>query len=78
MRRTQRIRRTAILTLALASVLFTAGAGQAVAMERATDGDFGGNIVINLIERIGDFMSDFAVEVLDIFTKEGSEVSPDG
>lgn len=78
MNHAKRVRRTAILTLVIASVLFTAGAGQAVALDRAADGDFGSNVVINLLERIGSFVSDLAVEVVDVFTKSGAEQTPDG
>lgn len=72
------IRRTAVLTLVLASVLFTAGAGPAAALDRASDDLFGARIFISLLDRMGDFITDLATEVIEVLTKEGSEISPDG
>lgn len=76
--KSQKTRKAAILTFVLASILFTAGAGQAVALDRSFDGDAGGNIVINLLERIGDFVSDLAVDIVDVLSKSGSSSTADG
>lgn len=73
-----RVRKIMILTLVLASFLFTMGAGEAMALDHAPDGDFGGNIMINLLERIGSFVADVATEVIEIFTKESEVVLVDG
>ena len=78
MNKTTKMRKTAILTLVIASFLFTAGAGQAMALERGQDGDFSSNVVINLLERIGEFVSDVAVEVVEVFTKVGASPTQDG
>ena len=78
MNNNKRIRRTAILTLVLASVLFTAGAGQAMAHDHLRDGDLGNHVVINLLERIGNFVSELAVEVVEVFNKVGASPGQDG
>ncbi len=78
MNRSKRTRKTAILAVALACVLFTAGAGQAKALEFGQEGDFGPHVVINMLERIGSFVSDLAVEVVDLFAKAGSSPAQDG
>ena len=73
-----RARKMVILSLVLASFLFTAGAGEAMAWDHAADGDLGGNVVISLLERIGDFVADVATEVVEMFTKESSVILVDG
>ncbi len=78
MKTANRVRKTAILTLVIASFLFTAGAGQSLALDHATEGDFGGNLVVNLLERLGDFVSDLAVEVIEIFHKDEASPVMDG
>lgn len=78
MNKNKRIRRTVILTLVLASVLFTAGAGQAMAHDHVRDGGPGAHVVITLLERIGTFVSELAVEVVEVYNKGGASPASDG
>lgn len=78
MNNNKRVRKTAILALALASILLTTGAGQAMAYDDARDGHFGAHLVIDLFERIGTFVGDLAAEVVEVFTKAGSQPTQDG
>lgn len=65
-------------TLALVLFLFTAGAGQAVALERPIEGEFGNRIVTDLLERLGGLFDRIVAEVVDRVAKGGSEINPDG
>lgn len=73
-----RHKKTIILSLVLASVLFMAGSGQAVALDRADDDGFAGGHLMNLLERVGSYISNLVVEVVEILEKEGPEVTADG
>ena len=77
MQKTMRLRTIATASLLLACLFFSAGASQALALERA-DGELEPGHGITLFERIGDFLCVLVVDLSDLFLKDGPETGPDG